>query len=339
MATIHEEKGESNDKVGRSLKWLTAAAGIVVTVNTLVSGCIKEEIQRKSDYRAAIRQEQAYWAGLHDRYVAQLGEQLPPPVRQARLMGLASLAAQDIPQFDEYRSAIGWDDSHERAEAHLIRMRTDLHNVLRNDSFGGPEVAAIFDNKATIRDREAPAGDSGVPPAVTARASTATAETLNLQAQQAVEIGGASPALSYGTRILAVGPANGWDVDVFWCEGTGEADHYARALQAATLLADAARAGRRMNNEAEEHSVVIGRVRLRSLPTDQQAGLNGGNWVNWDRGPGEETAATALVRHWGRHKPPLLFRTVQSVGTPTRWYLSAFVCPATANAAQPRVAT
>ena len=102
-----------------------------------------------------------------------------------------------------------------------------------------------------------------------------------------------------------------WDVDVFWCEGSGED---ARE-QADKVVAALKQAGAR------------GRLRSRVLPDsiNARSGYRISGFVI-RRDLGEEERAAALQALAQKTLPATTFEISVSASA-TRWYLSAFVCP------------
>jgi isocitrate lyase len=109
----------------------------------------------------------------------------------------------------------------------------------------------------------------------------------------------------------ATGAWGEWDVDVFWCERSGE-----DSKRGAQTIVDALR------NEGAK-----GRLRSRILPDsiNAQPGYRMRGYVI-RRDPGEEERAQALESLAERALPGAAFQVTPS-GQATRSYLSAFVCP------------
>jgi hypothetical protein len=103
-----------------------------------------------------------------------------------------------------------------------------------------------------------------------------------------------------------------YDIDIFWCEGSGKvAERQAAAIHKALLEKGAA-----------------GRIRTRLLPdtinAQQGYGISG---YAIRRHGGDEQVAAAPASVSQTVVPGTQF-TVELSGQPFRWYLSAFVCPA-----------
>ena len=111
-------------------------------------------------------------------------------------------------------------------------------------------------------------------------------------------------------------PASGagwgeWDVDVFWCQKSGEPAHKNADAIVAALQKDGAK----------------GRLRARILPDsiNAQPGYRVSGYVV-RRDTGEEERGLALKAVAERALPGTTFDILPS-GRATRWYLSTFVCP------------
>lgn len=102
-----------------------------------------------------------------------------------------------------------------------------------------------------------------------------------------------------------------WDIDVFWCQKSGEPAHKAADAIVAALQKDGAK----------------GRLRARILPDsiNAQPGYRVSGYAI-RRDAGEEERAAALKAVAERALPGTGF-DILPTARPTRWYLSAFICP------------
>jgi hypothetical protein len=102
-----------------------------------------------------------------------------------------------------------------------------------------------------------------------------------------------------------------WDVDVFWCQKSGESAHQNADAIVAALQKDGAK----------------GRLRARVLPDsiNAQPGYRVSGYVI-RRDAGEEERAAALKAVAERALPSTTFDILPSRSA-TRWYLSTFICP------------
>lgn len=132
-----------------------------------------------------------------------------------------------------------------------------------------------------------------------------------------------SPVPTTADQVVGGDTADGWDVDVFWCEGRAGAESYAAARRAAATAVGLSTGGRTL-----APGVRLGRVRLRVLSAKSQAsGLffrGRSNHVVEDGLPGEAEAAKALAAELSRGGAAYHVRT--NLATKTKWYLSAFAC-------------
>jgi hypothetical protein len=120
--------------------------------------------------------------------------------------------------------------------------------------------------------------------------------------------------------------AQGWDADIFWCGGAGEAANKANAERVQAILStEQTRQLQQGRSDSSGLPFQVGRVRLREL----QAGVNArpGYQIrsNLIRGEaGETMQAETLRRFIGAQNGPTL--TVQTSSQSTPYYLSVFLC-------------
>lgn len=123
-----------------------------------------------------------------------------------------------------------------------------------------------------------------------------------------------APAIG-ATRELTPLSKNGWDFDIFWCQGGTDLPRLAAANNLANSLADLSRSGGQLGGQR------VGRVRVRPLPEaiNQRAGYQiNANVVRADSLPGEPDVAAALAQ--------IGILKVEPSAQATRWYISAFYC-------------
>jgi hypothetical protein len=117
---------------------------------------------------------------------------------------------------------------------------------------------------------------------------------------------------------------SGWDLDIFWCRGARQDENFRKA---ATLGAEFGRlAG---EGRALAAGVRLGRVRARpaSVAYQRQPGSPASrSWVVADSGMAEEQAAAAVRQSAIVLLGGDVIGQATSVGAPTRWYLSMFIC-------------
>lgn len=163
------------------------------------------------------------------------------------------------------------------------------------------------------------------PPPVAAAAQIATRAKVALDAPVAAHAPDAAldPLTQPGSVTLSAGRANGWDIDVFWCEGARAADNLALADRAAAHLAQTVEI-RRTVGKAPATAVPIGRVRLRLLTIERQRAPGYRPQGLELRGEaGEMAAVDAIGSSLARAGLAFRYRPATQA---TPWYLSAFVC-------------
>jgi hypothetical protein len=326
---------DSVERIGKTITTAAAIIGLVVTINTFVASCSKEQIDRATNFRTVVKGEEQFWSGLYGQFLAAVNDgDKEMSQRKSKLMAIAMLATHRNPDFSEFTA---WYESPDRAEAEtkrLDQMRRVLLEALTDAQSSNPDIARaiefFLDQKSAVRDRlETEEKTDQSPPQVTEQAQAATDAKAQGQAPVVVQLDDVKPF--YGSRILARGSATGWDVDVFWCVGgANENDTFKRSVTMASALAAAAQNGSKIGA-----GVTLGRIRLRSLPASQQS--NGlfyarGDSVVADNGKGEKEAAAAVGALLSKASGTSL-RQVTSVGVLTNWYLSVFVCPTNPPAA------
>lgn len=303
-----DRAGDLMEKFSGTITKLTVIVGGVVALNTAITTFSNDRVARFSAFRQAVAAEESYWKALYDDYQSTFDAELAVdvPRREAKLFAISNLANHPVPSFEEYGVSAGLK---QEARLRLAAMQGSLLDALRDRRASGKRVADAVNAAAFAVDEASVGTGTG--------ATTGPAAPVTPPSRTA-------PAVSYQTKVLAAGRKEGWDIDVFWCQGSGEAELYATAYQAAAELARLSTAGQPI-----EPGVILGRVRLRSLPVrfQQDPGYAARDTVLvYDGGRGEKEAAEALRRRL-RERPQLPpFALVPSTGR-SQWYLSAFVCP------------
>ena len=310
MADGKADGGGFLSNLGSSVGTITAVVGAVVALNTAVGAWTTERVARHNSFREAVKAEESYWKALYDDYLKTFDSAVTKDEaqRKAKHYAILNLANHIIPDFEEYGVR---DGLKAEASARLLAIRTSLIDALQDGRASGPEIAAASRNASYVADDANRLRDRSTP--------SPTAQRIE---QEVEKVAPAGASLSYQTRVLATGHPKGWDIDVFWCQGSLEQTNFARAQEAATRLAAQATAGEK------PAGMLLGRVRLRSVPPafQKKPGDPGrGNVVIWDAGKGEHELANAVLQ---TINPPSgnAFNLVHSTGQ-SRWYLSVFACP------------
>ncbi|CAN5401617.1 hypothetical protein BH10PSE15_BH10PSE15_01790 [soil metagenome] len=304
---------------------ITLLGGIVaaiVTVNSSLSSCSKDNIERYATFRSAVDSEEKFWNGLYDQYLGTF-EPAPEGVdpeaakakREEKLRAIQALANHTVPDFREHQLGLLWSSTSAQAQAsaNIAAIKKGLIDALTRSE--DPQVArstkeAIFaaDEAQTVRT----AADSlaAPPPAAPVPVPEQTVQTGTL--------------ISYQSQTLSAGDPKGWDVDLFWCAGASEAVFYGKAAAIAQQLADAANAAGSRLTAAD---LLIGRVRLRSLPAYLQG--NGtypatGRTIWVDADPAERGAGTALLKYFNATQAPPF--ALMPTNKKSAWYMSVFIC-------------
>jgi hypothetical protein len=130
-------------------------------------------------------------------------------------------------------------------------------------------------------------------------------------------------ALSYDAQILATGARNGYDIDVFWCEGEDQERLFSLARNVSLNLAKAS------NDSTRIGGVPLGRIRLRPLLKSFQLESRGypsqGLVIRHDSNfPDELPLGRALQAEFQRSSGTLF--ELKPSASLTKYYLSVFVC-------------
>lgn len=318
------------ERLGGSVTLAASLLGLVVTLNTVITSCSRERVTEASEFRKLVQGEEEFWSKLYDKYLAAVEvEPADGEKRRTKLLAVAQLASHQTPDFDEYHHWYGSLPSIGKASEHLAKMRQVLSEALRDPRSSSPgiaeEIAFLLDSKSELRQREAAKPGETVPPEVTGTAANATSIAQAAQAAAPPVLDNAlpDPASYSGSKILASGSPKGWDLDVFWCAGPGEAVNLKAALDVGNALAGAAQTG-----AAVARGVIVGRVRLRSLSLSAQQ--SGGFYIKepaivFDSAPGEDAAARAFAALAQANGSGRL-RLARSNSAQTTWYLSLFMC-------------
>jgi hypothetical protein len=309
---------EAADKISRTITIVAALLGVVVTANTLLTSCENRQAERYKSFRTAVQSEEDYWKGLYSDYQSVFTDAAlrnQQDARRARLLSLHTMAQRPAATFREYSVS---ENEKQSAMDRIGSIRTSLLNALPD---ADPALAAELRRRRFLtRVSERP------------EASEAPGESAPAMQPQV------TPAPTQPTQqIVQLSPPSdsGWDLDIFWCPGQHQSSNYATATSMGNAFASFA-----TTQATIAPGVTLGRVRVRPAPLSLQVpgGPARGFSVVHDSGPGEFEAADAVRATMSNSLAPggQQVRLLRSVGNPTRWYVSAFVCTETA-AARPGV--
>ena len=356
---------QKHDLLGRAVVIagvLISASGLFITGANYLSTERTNSARLLSDefaaFRAARDAEDLFWKNASNDFLALFDSaaQANAAMREARLFATADLVqGHVIPDFTEFPNV------KLRARcAVIIRAednRTNLLNGLQEQAQGNAELVERyvartgraelpFDPACAAQREQARASLAGTTGAESERrdeaiaapdaagageAAPAVASVATASLSEAAPLGNESLPGSAAPEALTGPSKDGWDVDVFWCKGPDALLNYRRAVVVSKALADLSTSGRALAS-----GVRLGRVRRR--PASEQYQQQEGSPARYamvvaDSGPGEREAAIALRDSANTLLGAPMLRLGTSTGTPTRWYLSMFVCaPATAPA-------
>lgn len=323
---------------------LTSLTGMVTAISTILGVLVglpsviytwnNQASERAKALAVAVEQEESRWNKLYDQYYLALADRRDSSraaLSEARYQALCRLVSRDVSDFSAYplggfvRSS--GTQQHIASREQIERLREGLVSMLLNPATSSVEAARCMQQQQQDQEADATAArerddaptsataPTTPPPVVNTVQEQTRAEVVAVSAVPATPTGKAFDVLRQSASVtLSAGQKDGWDVDVFWCEGSNSAANLALADSVARTLSAGA-AG----------TTKIGRVRLRMLSTVKQAEA-GYRPVDLElRGePSEERAVNAIVAEL-KGKNDLLFR-VRTSSQVTRWYVSAFVC-------------
>lgn len=333
-----DAKGDTLGGFAAKAAAITTILGFLIGLPSLLFTWNNQANERARAFAQAVELEEARWNKLFDHYYVALADRETAgrmSVAEARFQVLCRLAVDSsVPDFGHFplpgEGSLGLlfpepqTPRHVEARQRVAGLKAELIKLLETASLSTPAAAACVrwqrDDKAaeplTTRQRVpaltgAPAA-TAVPPAVTAAVQAQTMADV-VQAPAALPQQPLNPLQQPGSVTLSAGKPNGWDVDVFWCEGHRAADNLRLADAAARKLV-----------EARATTLPIGRVRLRLLTLDRQRDP-GYRPVGLEiRGEAREQAiAEQLSADLGAGGAQFRFRQ-SSKSTP--WYLSLFAC-------------
>ncbi|WP_332774261.1 hypothetical protein [Phenylobacterium sp.] len=302
------------EAIQKSVTAVTLVVGAVVSLNTFLTSCTAQKITDYGDFRKAVAAEETYWKGLYADYETTFaGDYKTDQARRdAKLFVISQLTEHVVPDFAEYKVP---EPLKAQAQRQFDTYRVGLRQILKNPETSSPTVVAKLQAQAQAQ------ADAAVP-----RPADGSVAPIAEQAAVAEVAPGQTATPSLDTVVLSQGRAQGWDIDVFWCQGpSGETSNYVTASTVANILASRAKAGEALD---AAKAVTLGRVRLRPLSTtlNGRAGYNASGYqIRFERAAAGEPAAATAVLALVNSSQPAAF-TPYTVGNKTPWYLSMFVC-------------
>lgn len=306
----------------------------LLAVNTGLTSCADNNIQRYKAFDEAYHAEEAFWRGLYKDYLeaidaSQDGQDAEVKValkklREQKLAAIQALAQKDVSNFAEFKLGYFYQDTARQnaAVTYFENLKANLNKGINGADSGGEYViASNFKNAEAedVRLRNA-AGQLIAPvPEETSAVDTpltTTGPELN------------PGKLTYETKVLSYGGTTGYDLDVFWCaEGPREAINFNLASAAAQKLLALSKAKQALGGQP------IGRIRLRALPADKQGNgypdASSGNQIRYDAS--ELGVAQDIERRLSSSGVSGFVAKQSNMNT--KWYISLFVCgPAQSNA-------
>lgn len=292
--------------------------------------------ERARAFAQAVDQEEARWNRLYELYYAALQEeanQKPVKLVEARLQAVCRLASKPAADFKAFPLGTVFPQSdtpqHQAEQARMALLRDGLTAMLLDPERSSKDTAKCVEDQLsdqlatenTKRERveapvTAPGGAMTQPPKVVAvEVETTKAEVSAAQPVTSQQPAQLDPAQQPASVTLSSGSANGWDIDVFWCEGPHASNNLTVAMKAAT---------RTIGMKSLANSGPVGRVRLRMLSLERQADA-GYRPVGLEvRGEsGERSAVDVLAKALSLADEKYRYRPSTQV---TPWYLSVFVC-------------
>lgn len=209
-------------------------------------------------------------------------------------------------QFEQQRALEGARQQLVDANSALTDKQTQLADALA-------KLDALSANLNTVAEAPAPAIAAQTAPAAQAQAQAQVARGRAVQAQVQDFVRQARIAL-------------GWDIDVFYCEGTASAANQAKAQTFADLLsAERDRQGSAAGGQTKNLSFALGRVRVRPLTEATNATPQYGIHKDMISAEKSETGvAGELAKFAAASKAPPV--EVEPSTHRSNFYLSVFMC-------------
>ncbi len=325
------DEGEGTDWFSKLLGLLqnriTLIGGVVsavLAVNAGLTSCTDENLQRTKAFEDRVTAEEAYWNGMYDKYLSAVDATADPTeeaarsqveaLRKEKLNILYAIATtKKNTDFRDYALGIFRLDSVRRDNEYqrLNAMQDNLIRLIKSHS--GSDIKEALASEATadsVRERDA---NGNVQAAVVKEPADAPKPVVP-------DI----VPLSYDAQILAAGASNGYDIDVFWCEGADQQTLFALAGGVARNLANIS------NNRQAIGNKKLGRIRLRpllkSLQTETSGYPSDGLDIRYDTTPSKDELNLAVALQAEIQKSNSTHFDLRTSHSGTRYYLSLFVC-------------
>jgi hypothetical protein len=340
-------KAEDSDPISRAtsgINSLGALATAVVGLCSTMFACSADNIKRNDAFVSAISAQEAQWQALYDQFFAAISVKDDAELRDKRLLSICQFSDRPIPDFSEHQLGYFWIlDNQKRqkaAGAQLDKLKLGLRTALATEGVSSPKsVDCILNRQAEavadqtkVRAREVVAEASN-PGSVNGLAAASQpvvkvtkvelGETVNQvkTSRKILKKAQEMRRVPETTLTLTVGARDGYDIDVFWCEGPDAQNYRRKAELVSNLLSQDSRSKVRLNNQ-----FAIGRIRLRPLSIENQ--LSGNYPATGLEVRGDDYEDKILHALTGRLNGDLgvgPFIPIVS-NSDTKWYLSVFVC-------------
>ena len=303
------------EAAGKFLALVSTVIGLAAAGNTLLASREKQNSDAYSAFRTSVATEERAWRDLYNEYLKTFEEAefKNAELRKRKLFAYQALASRDVSTFPEF--AVDARDR-DTARLRIVAIRESLLKSLADSSASDPATAQALQQRTFNTEKASAAAEA--PPAQGVAPTPGVDTTAGLS-REMTALTGQSPT--------------GWDVDLFWCQGNGEAANLRLAWSFGNAFASYARSARPI-----APGVTLGRIRVRPLTPQgwRNIGFRSPGVVH-DSGPGEREAAEAirsLVNGSIAAGQPV-FGLGRSLGKPTPWYISVFACPPQAGRAAP----
>jgi hypothetical protein len=318
-------------RVTSRLNSVGALATAIVGLCSTMFACSSDNIKRNDAFISALSAQEKQWQGLYDQFFAAISVKDDTELRDKRLLSICQFSDRQVPDFSEHRLGYVWildDEKRQKAASEqLNKLKLGLRTALATEGVGSPaSVDCILNRQAEaaaddskVRAREVPDAPQGGAKVTKSELSETVSQVRT--SQTVIARAKVEKRLPDTTLTLSVGARDGYDIDIFWCEGPDAARFRQSAQLVADLLTDDSRSKRKLGD-----LYAIGRVRLRPLSIENQ--LSGtyparGFEV---RGDSYEDKILALLTTRLNSQPRVGPFIPFVSGSDTKWYLSVFVC-------------